>query len=967
MSKCKHFTLCAVTVAVMSAMYVSVAGATDYENSQYSETGSQEYNDFIVKNSNYIDAESAVSIQGSDSSLTVNGNMNVGVERTTGSSNSLTGVNVDGSAGSLSVGNSLTLNVVDKSNSNGIFVMGLSNSGDVKLGDRSNNITVTNEQGNNTVRGINATDGKITGKNLTVTAKNVASSSLTHVIHLDGGTIDMTNSDSEAQGQLNLFADGMSKVRGLYATKGVLNADILNVNVTGSNASTGIFVCLIDDTESFTLTADKTDLTVFGLIGVGLNLIDERKTSDQTGQTIALGVTQMSIDAGYDTQGIVVSSGNWSLLSSVSGTVHSESGLATGITLHNGDLSVSDEVDLIVTSDAGLAQGINVGFGSATFEKKVNFYTKGEASYTYGVSAANESQVTFKETATFITELVGNADRPFYGVYGASNSSVVFEQGLKATMDGNAGYGNQAVIFAEGATVEVNGGALLKTKDGYMALKSTGGGSITISDTSDSEENKPISQIDGDVYATGAGSTISVGLTGASSYLTGAVNQESSAHVGIALKDGAIWNVAGEDNTVGELSLSSGTLVIEDSATTITVTDLTLIDQTQTIVKLTDAPTSTSGYYLKAVNAVQETGSIRVEGTGDYNDNRTDITADVTKLGMSLLDSDGTSLAQEVYLPENRLYGEVLGTLNDDGKSYTIHERSNSKLDALNSINVLSAMQWKHEINDLNERMGQLRDSPAGIGAWARIYGSEMEHGDQNVLAKNTTLQVGSDVSVGDWKFGIAANYTDGEATYDNGQADTKNYGIALYGSWLAPCGGYVDLIAKYSRLDNDFALRDMKGSYDNNAFSLSAETGYRFTFMDEGFYVEPQVELTYGYVVGDTFTTSNDVTIDQDGYYSFMGRLGVRTGFTFPNKKGTVFAKLSVVHDFAGEMESSATDGNSVGKRKDDLGGTSVEYGVGATFAWTDNTYSYLSLERSSGGDVDERYRFNVGLRHVF
>lgn len=41
--------------------------------------------------------------------------------------------------------------------------------------------------------------------------------------------------------------------------------------------------------------------------------------------------------------------------------------------------------------------------------------------------------------------------------------------------------------------------------------------------------------------------------------------------------------------------------------------------------------------------------------------------------------------------------------------------------------------------------------------------------------------------------------------------ADNTNYGLAVYGTWFVPCGAYIDLIAKYSRMDNDFALNGMK------------------------------------------------------------------------------------------------------------------------------------------------------------
>ena len=63
-------------------------------------------------------------------------------------------------------------------------------------------------------------------------------------------------------------------------------------------------------------------------------------------------------------------------------------------------------------------------------------------------------------------------------------------------------------------------------------------------------------------------------------------------------------------------------------------------------------------------------------------------------------------------------------------------------------------------------------------------YGSEQEYGSQNLEARNTSIQVGSDLDVGaGWKVGAAFSYTAGSATYDEGDADSKSYGLGIYGT----------------------------------------------------------------------------------------------------------------------------------------------------------------------------------------
>lgn len=64
---------------------------------------------------------------------------------------------------------------------------------------------------------------------------------------------------------------------------------------------------------------------------------------------------------------------------------------------------------------------------------------------------------------------------------------------------------------------------------------------------------------------------------------------------------------------------------------------------------------------------------------------------------------------------------------------------------------------------------------------------------------------------------------------------------------------------------------------------------------------------MTYGKVRGDNFTTSNEVKIEQADFESLIGRLGVRSGFYFPDNKGVIYARASLLHDFKGEMESTA------------------------------------------------------------
>lgn len=362
---------------------------------------------------------------------------------------------------------------------------------------------------------------------------------------------------------------------------------------------------------------------------------------------------------------------------------------------------------------------------------------------------------------------------------------------------------------------------------------------------------------------------------------------------------------------------------------------------------------------VKITNSI---GTVTTLGSASYNDGNLNSEFALNALIDTVEGSDAVSVE------EGAVNGAASAVISEDGKLSNVQISKNSKLDAFASVAVLNAVAWRHELNSVSKRMGELRDAPEGVGAWARLYGSEMEYGDQSVKSQNTTIQIGSDYKVGQWTLGATVGYTDGDSDYDRGSSDNEAWNFGVYGTWFADNGQYVDLIAKYSRLSQDFKLDTMTGDYDNNAFVVSAEYGWHLPVMELGF-IEPQIELTYGRIMGKDFTTGNGVEIKQDDFDSLIGRLGVRAGIKCPDNWGTVYARASVVHDFDGEFNATAHSltGTAVVDIFEDLGGTWGEFGIGANINFTKNTYMYVDAEITSGGEVDENYRWNIGVRHNF
>ncbi len=466
--------------------------------------------------------------------------------------------------------------------------------------------------------------------------------------------------------------------------------------------------------------------------------------------------------------------------------------------------------------------------------------------------------------------------------------------------------------------------------------------------------------------------TVLIGLSGKDSYLKGKVvddHMDQDDHrTELFIEDGAFWEVTGESQ-VGAIHADGGTVNLADAETTVDINDLAVTEQGLNVY-VNAVPSSPQ------VRIASRTGDgrIGVTGSSEVNDSYQSVDDMIKDLSTTIVatDGDGTGdkqLVDNVSAEEGKIRGEVNSTLGEDGQWQTT-VKENVSLDGYSSIASLAAINWRHEMNDLTKRMGELRDSTGKVGAWARAYGSELEYGGQSVTSKNTSIQVGADYAVTDeWKVGAAFNYTDGSMTFDRGDGDNQAYGFALYGTWMAENGLFVDLIGKYSRLSTEFTSGTLNGDYDNNGWSLSAEAGWQFKPIDEAF-VEPQVELTYGRLEGDTFRSSSGVNIIQEDFDSLIGRAGVRAGFFFPEKKGLIYAKASVVHDFKGDMESFAyldEPYTPTKTMKDELGGTWYEFGLGANFNLSEATYAYVDLQRTTAGNVNEAWKWNVGIRHAF
>lgn len=558
---------------------------------------------------------------------------------------------------------------------------------------------------------------------------------------------------------------------------------------------------------------------------------------------------------------------------------------------------------------------------------------------------------------------------------------------INATTTGSSenGYSAIAIVAQSQGVMNINGNLEVNAD---TAISARGGAVLKVneSNTKTVKLNGIIDfNYDGPTSGTKVDADVTVNLTGPESYWNGNAQYSyngkpsddklSVSGLKLGISAGAVWNVT---KTVEESSTATGAKTVAINQLTFNDGIISVPDATQTVQ--IENMTGTGGT-INAKTVKNDDGSFSVAklavghvvGAVTLTENYVGINADdVTSEDLDNLKAvtaDAATLTREQVVSEGDINGGLSRVVNPDGTKGEVLETKNTKQDAYQTLTAMNALAWRHEMNDLTKRMGELRDSPVGIGSWARLYGSEQEYGDQNLKTRSTSVQVGTDFPVGEnWKVGAALTYTNGDTSYEVGKADSDSYSGAIYGTWLSESGQFVDLIAKYTRMKSDFSLNGFNGSQDNDALSVSAEYGWHLKLNDLLF-VEPQVELTYGRVFGDTFDAeaNNAMTIEQDDFDSLIGRVGVRTGFYFPNNKGTVYLRVSGAYDFQGEYEYTARNAQTKRSFKDDLGGAWVEYAVGANFNLTDNAYTYVDLERTSGGEVTENWRWNVGFRYVW
>ena len=633
--------------------------------------------------------------------------------------------------------------------------------------------------------------------------------------------------------------------------------------------------------------------------------------------------------------------------------------------------NVSIEATGKVTINAEGLCGVGAGPDKATMAQAMNSIKAKEINITsdsaFGVYANNHSYYAVgTRVHSYLEAETINIESKKDGIY-ASNGAVIDiknfdELNIKSNEQGiNSEYGElsitgknidvdaaeQGIRSLLGGNIELNTESTA-IKAGSEAIKATGRSSVEI--------NSSTTQLTGDIVlkhdGEALGPNVKVNFGDSKSFLKGKVTTSDNGITELTFSNSASWDVTGDSN-VSELNVNGGVIDLNKNVTVGTLAGSEMTVNATSFDNAIEA--NNNSVDNVTINASAAMTDALAKGEASTED----------ALNVVTRNGDGSVV---FYGAASDVAGATTITSDANG-NVTRTEATNTANAAVSDMASISMMTWRQENNDMNKRLGELRDSKGQYGAWARMARGESKYGAQGVKNQYNYYQIGYDEKLSTdphWTVGVALTRTEGNSTFKDGSGENNHTGVAVYGSYLGENGSFIDLIAKYSRMDNEYKTTAGVGDadYKTNGYSVSAEYGKRFT-KDNGLWIEPQVELTYGTVGSANYMTSKDASVRQDGIDSLVGRVGFALGKNI--KAGNVYARASYLYDFDGEANVTYSKGGVTRSFEQDLGGGWWEVGIGSNINLSNATHLYFDVEKTYGGDVATPWQWNVGVRYSF
>lgn len=417
-----------------------------------------------------------------------------------------------------------------------------------------------------------------------------------------------------------------------------------------------------------------------------------------------------------------------------------------------------------------------------------------------------------------------------------------------------------------------------------------------------------------------------------------------------------INNLQGDGNN--KLNIAAGTTGIQVGTANLINGNITVNDLTKDQITI-GTNNSTGLQVIGTSNATKRFNSSDLAGSMQQL---------VDTVGIGTGNQLDSALAQE-----SDILPEITALVDDNGNVIinSIRTKGHIANEGITELANVAFMAWRAENDEMHQRMGELRSSNGEAGIWARMKRGESKYGDMDIKNQYSTYQLGYDEKVGDsnWYIGGAISRIEGKSSFATGSGENQSTGFTVYGTYVADDGQYVDLSAKYARLDNEFDVFgrsgiESTGDYRNNGYAFSAEYGKRIEAGND-FWIEPQVQLTYGHLSSANYTTSRDVRVTQDAMDSVVGRLGFAAGKDIG--AGNVYVKASYLYDFDGDTNVKMTDGINSAVYDQDLGGGWFEVGIGTNINLSETSHLYFDVEKTYGGDIETPWQWNAGVRFDF
>ncbi|WP_392566937.1 autotransporter outer membrane beta-barrel domain-containing protein [Utexia brackfieldae] len=878
------------------------------------------------------------------------------------------GINVTTPTDSLTINGSADITVESDQVVNGVTI---SNTNTNDLGDG----TSINTTGN----GVAATGLQI-GENTT----EVKGTHLTINTKATGGYAYGINAGRYSQIDLGdssvINTDGNALGIGIYGLVGShIQANALNLSITNPNGYgiylTNAYLDLGRDSVIKTDTADggiqvsqssslKADnLTVITTGSDGINL--------QEGSTTDLGSNTTILTQGANTSALSAYGQNSLVRADHLSTT------ATGMNSY-----------AIQASNGGT---INVGAGSSVNTVQGDAISSAKSTINFLGSETERNTITIKAKMAVQSGGIGaqvnlantdiqadnsaNTDKKVIGLY-ANTNGVINAENTNLTMSGLA-YSAYAQKMGK---INLTGHTRIIANDdpGSLALVVNGDGSVI---NLDGRVN-----IDGNIHAEEKG-LISANLT-AGSLLNGkATLADASSEIDFTM-DSSTWNVS-DNSQVSSLNLNQSNISFTQTnranqSDYVTLTTNSLIGN-GTFDMRTDI-VGQKGDLLTVNGQAQGTYQLNIlnNGAASTSGNET-----LTVVKTTTNDAD-FSLANKVELgayeyelravdgsPNNlELYSASSSNNGGGGNLTTTAKAATSFLNIGYFTNYIENQTLLQRLGDL--RNGMLSGTQTN-GLWLRAFGGKLDSFSDSLMTdfdmRYSGTQLGFDTPVsvaqGQLMIGAMVGYTQTDPNYQAGTGKNKNISAGIYATYLLDNGFYFDATFRYNNMRNNFNVYDTKGASvagkgRTEGLSLSAEIGKRVWFADDkqGFYIEPQLQITYGYQHGDNINASNGLTIKLSDYNSVLGRVSGILGYQISgNNPVNVYVKTGLLSEMSGSVDYRF---NGSGPNHYIFRSNWFNNGLGANISFSHVHHIYAEADYSTGHEFNN-LMFNIGYRYAF